>query len=252
MKEELFVAIDFETTGLDPKKHEIIEMGWVTGTRDKILSVNNYLVQPSDMVTQEIEELTGITNKDLEVYGRSHAYVFHSFFLDLYCCGLPVPKYFMGYNSHQFDQVFFERYIKNAAANDQALIPLVDQAKNTEWIDVMTDIEYDKKYKSKKLRYLAYDHDVILQDAHRACFDALATFKIFQKYDLNTILETRKNPLVTVRAQLTGLPADKSKREWAKSRGFRFDGDAKTWTAKVRINEYHEMLDWAPTHIEII
>ena len=252
MENEIYCAIDFETSGLDTDKSEIIEFGWVTGTKDKILTINSYLIQPSERITKEIEDLTGISNDELEHYGRSHAYVFQTFFLDLFACGVKPPKYFLGYNAYAFDRLFFERYMKTLAHADPALIPHVDDCLKTEWIDVMVDIEYGSEYKSKKLKYLAYDHNIILSDAHRAGMDALATLKLFQKYPLDKILNTKKDPLVNIRASLTGLPSDAPKREWAKSRGFRFNGENKTWTAKVRQSEYLEMLDWAPTQIDLI
>lgn len=67
---EQFVVFDLETTGLDPLKHEIIEIGAVKVNRDS----NNHmtfqaLIKPSRKVPKKITQITGITQEMIDVDG---------------------------------------------------------------------------------------------------------------------------------------------------------------------------------------
>ena len=63
--------IDLETTGLDPKKDEIIEVGILIASftdEDGFISIdfgNNQLQQPNKPISEEITKITGITNEDV-------------------------------------------------------------------------------------------------------------------------------------------------------------------------------------------
>lgn len=73
---ENYSILDLETTGLDPKHDEIIEIGIIKVRNNKIVDTYQTLVQPSRKyfddedneiyVDEFIEELTGITNEMLE------------------------------------------------------------------------------------------------------------------------------------------------------------------------------------------
>ncbi len=63
---EQFVVVDIETTGLDPEKHEIIEIGAVKVNRDsKVHTTLTALVKPKGKLPKKITELTGITDEML-------------------------------------------------------------------------------------------------------------------------------------------------------------------------------------------
>jgi DNA polymerase III epsilon subunit family exonuclease len=71
MLPEQFIVFDLETTGLDPIKHEIIEIGAVKVNRD----FNNHttfqaLIKPSKKVPKRITEITGITQEMVEAEGE--------------------------------------------------------------------------------------------------------------------------------------------------------------------------------------
>lgn len=65
-KSESFVALDIETTGLDPQKCEIIEIGAVKFNQGKETEQFTVLVKPSEQVPTFIKQLTGINETDLE------------------------------------------------------------------------------------------------------------------------------------------------------------------------------------------
>lgn len=58
-----YVVFDIETTGLDPKYDEIIEISGVKVKDDKIIDSFSYLVKPTNPISPFITELTGISNE---------------------------------------------------------------------------------------------------------------------------------------------------------------------------------------------
>ncbi len=69
---ERFVVFDLETTGLDPERHEIIEIAAIRVNRD---SANHQafqaLVKPNKKVPKKIIELTGISHEMLDGDGEA-------------------------------------------------------------------------------------------------------------------------------------------------------------------------------------
>jgi DNA polymerase III epsilon subunit family exonuclease len=66
-----FVVLDIETTGLDPLRHEIIEIGAVKVNRDS----NNHptyqaLIKPSERISKKITQITGITQNMIDKDGE--------------------------------------------------------------------------------------------------------------------------------------------------------------------------------------
>ena len=62
---QVFVAVDVETTGLDNRVDEIIEIAIVTFTRQEVIDRWSTLVRPSRRLGPEIVQLTGIQPEDL-------------------------------------------------------------------------------------------------------------------------------------------------------------------------------------------
>lgn len=60
-----FVCVDLETTGLDPKRDKIIEIGAVRVERGKIIEEWEALVNPGRKLPERIVELTGIRDENL-------------------------------------------------------------------------------------------------------------------------------------------------------------------------------------------
>ena len=77
---DTYVAIDLETTGLDPKKEKIIEIGAVKVVDGQVAEEFSTLVDPRRLLEERISELTGITDDDVRrrrafrraVYRRGH------------------------------------------------------------------------------------------------------------------------------------------------------------------------------------
>ena len=68
---ERFVVFDLETTGLDPVKHEIIEIGAIRVNRDSINhDTFQAFIKPAKKVPKKITELTGISQMMLDAEGE--------------------------------------------------------------------------------------------------------------------------------------------------------------------------------------
>jgi len=61
-----YVAIDLETTGLDPDNNAIIEVAVVTFQGGEILDEWSSLVNPLEPIPEFITDLTGITQRMVE------------------------------------------------------------------------------------------------------------------------------------------------------------------------------------------
>lgn len=68
MKEVPFVAVDFETTGLDPNKHSIVSIGVVPFSLDRVHlgGARHWLVKPQLPLHQTSITVHGITHTDID------------------------------------------------------------------------------------------------------------------------------------------------------------------------------------------
>lgn len=60
-----YVALDLETTGLDPKKNKIIEIGAVHVKDNNIIEEYQTMINPGWKLPEKVTELTGITDEEL-------------------------------------------------------------------------------------------------------------------------------------------------------------------------------------------
>ena len=61
-----YISIDLETTGLNPKRDKIIEIGAVKVVEGSITETFETFVNPGRRLEERIVELTGIEDTDLE------------------------------------------------------------------------------------------------------------------------------------------------------------------------------------------
>ena len=64
--DEVWVAIDTETTGLDPEGDRIIEVGAVKFQGDEVLGVFQSFVNPGERLSKFIRDYTGISQRDVD------------------------------------------------------------------------------------------------------------------------------------------------------------------------------------------
>ena len=64
--DEVWVALDTETTGLDPESDRIIEVGAVKFRGDEVLGVFQSFVNPGERLSRFIRDYTGITQREVD------------------------------------------------------------------------------------------------------------------------------------------------------------------------------------------
>ncbi|MDD2516113.1 MAG: helicase C-terminal domain-containing protein [Candidatus Gracilibacteria bacterium] len=157
------VSIDLETTGLDPKFDGIIEIGMVKYDfeKKKIFEKFTSLINPGMIISEEINIITGITNKDLE------SAPFFSEIKDKIESFVGEDDIIIGHNV-DFDLGFLREY-------------KVDYLK-TQVLDTfkLAQILFFKE-KSLNLGFLCDRLGINFPNAHRALADAEGTLELFIK-----------------------------------------------------------------------
>lgn len=166
LKNKTFVCYDFETTGLHYERGDrIIEIGAVKIENGKITERFMSYVDPERKIPAESSAVSGIT--DADVVGAPKDYqVLQDFFK------FTRNAIIIGYNNINFDNVF-----------------LIGQGKKCRWDFASNETDDVFRYAQKlvhgvknyKLGTIAEKLGVVLDNAHRAVYDALATAEVFIK-----------------------------------------------------------------------
>lgn len=158
-----YVVFDFETTGLESTKDEIIEIGAVKISKGKIVSTFSTFVKPSVPIPAEITELTHITD-EMVADAPAINYVLPDFYKYCYGCSLVAQNI-------AFDYGFLNAIGKKMLYN-------FDNPQYDTMIMARNKLRGLKNYKLGTIcDYLG----VSLVGAHRAVNDCLATAKVFLK-----------------------------------------------------------------------
>lgn len=242
MCSKLILGIDFETTGKDTSKDEIIEIGAVLwdctkGTPVKVLSellCCENIWQNATATKEKIEQITGIAYEHLEQYGIPPIDG-----LEKLSAMMRTPNLMavVAHNGNEFDKPL----LLNVAKRRGVEIPEV------KWIDTMIDIPYGSHVQTRKLSYLAAEHGFVNPFAHRAIFDVLTMLKVLQQYDIEWVFKLSQEPSVTLVANTTPPWEDGgASNEEAKSRGYRFQSETKRWIKLVKESQVQAEKSSAP------
>lgn len=163
MLPEQFVIVDLETTGLDPSKHEIIEIGAIKVNRDSINHTTfQALLKPNKKIPKKITEITGITQDMVDKDGENLESVvreFTEFIGDLRL---------VAYNA-EFDMGFLRTVTKSfgITINNQSSCAL--KMARRAWPGLQ----------SYKLADLANVCGLSIKDSHRALKDCELTITVY-------------------------------------------------------------------------
>lgn len=156
-----YVCLDLETTGLNPKKDRIIEIGAVRVREGKVVDTFSQLIDPRQQLEKRVQELTGIVSEELE--GKP---VIQEV--------LPRIKDFLGEDILLGHRIIFDySFLKRAFINEKISF-------ERQGIDTLTLArKYVTDCSSKKLESLCQHYNIEHQ-AHRALGDALATVELYR------------------------------------------------------------------------
>lgn len=159
---DTYVSIDLETTGLNPKRDRIIEIGAIRVEKGEITGEFSTYVNPGRKLEERITALTGIRNEDLE-----DAPELDEIFPEL--------LEFLGDLSLLGHRILFDYSFLKKAAVDRKL---------TFERSAVDTLQIARKYlpdlPHRNLEYLCRYYE-IPHHAHRALEDAKATDQLFRK-----------------------------------------------------------------------
>ncbi len=156
-----YVAIDLETTGLDPKWNKIIEIAAVKVLDGQVVEERSTFVDPHCQLTDHVRELTGICQEDL--IGAPDVGQVIGDFVE-FMGNLPL----LGHNV-----LFDYSFLKHAAVNQEILF-------EKKGIDTLKLCRHFMDAEEKKNLAAACEHyQVTLEGHHRALEDARAAHRLF-------------------------------------------------------------------------
>ena len=164
-----YTVIDLEMTGLSAKNDKIIEIGAARVRGGEIVDTISTLVNPKQHIPQRVQELTGITDSDVENAADMDVAVDN--LLD-----------FIGDDIILGQNVTFDySFLKQWAVNHKRTLSLKIARKCL------------PAEQSKKLEDLCEYFDVSRENAHRALDDAIETKQIFEK--LLALMDEKGEPV---------------------------------------------------------
>jgi len=157
-----YVALDLETTGLDPKKDRILEIGAVLVQDGRVIDSFETLINPRIIIPEKIIEVTGINNEMVSTAPIIED-VIEEF---LKFCGEEV---ILGHNL-----IFDFSFIKRAAINNDFDFEKLG-------IDTLKISKTClKELESRRLDYLCKYFDIEDENHHRALNDAIAAKRLYE------------------------------------------------------------------------
>jgi DNA polymerase-3 subunit epsilon len=206
----LGLVVDVETTGLDPRRHEIIELAMtpfsygLDGTVFAVGESYSRLRQPVEAIPPEITAITGITNEMVASQSIDPADV----------ARFAAPASLVIAHNANFDRRFLER--------------LSDVFTTKPWACSQTEIDWAAEgYEGTKLAYLAQAAG-FFYERHRAMHDCLATIELLSSTlprtlstGLNRLLEAARQPTWRIWAEQSPFEL----KDVLKARGYRWNGD---------------------------
>lgn len=159
-----YVVLDIETTGFNPQKEDLLEIGAVRYKNGEKIAEFNKLIRPTKEIPQKIQELTGIT-PEMVRDAESAETVLREFF-DFAAGGIWVAhnaRFDIGFLTAKSQQFF----------NEKPQVVYVDTLglARSVW-------PHFKKY---KLNILAKELHIELENHHRATDDAICAAEILHK-----------------------------------------------------------------------
>lgn len=158
-----YVTLDLETTGLEPKRDRIIEIGAVKISDGKVTGEYASLIDPQMEIPERITQLTGISNE--MVSGKPKVQEVLEQLLH-FCGELPL----LGHNI-MFDYGF----VKHQAVN----CGMSFEKQGVDTLKIARILLPDLP--SRSLQSLRVYYEIPQEDAHRALEDARTTYRLYER-----------------------------------------------------------------------
>lgn len=227
----LWCFFDTETTGDDPKKHDILELAYAFYDTDerRIVSANSVLFRPLVQLPLEdevpFEWLHKISHRVAETYGRSPAEWCRDNENLFRGCDFAVA-----HNGHAFDRPMVEGW--SARAGTRIEIPSL--------IDTRTDFnpEVYGHLKCRAQAHMLAERGIANPFPHNAMADVLGLVRLSQFCDYELTAKIAQSPKIKIIADLPGGWKDnevlKAQGKGPGQVGFTYNGEKKIWTRETR------------------
>lgn len=192
-----YVAMDLETTGLNPRLDKIIEIGAVKVRGGEVVDTFCTYINPAKSIPERITELTGIRNEDVADAPYIEE-VLPQFM------GFLGEDYLLGHNI-----IFDYSFVKKAAVNQKITF-------EREGIDTLRIARrFLTQLESRNLGFLCKHYQIPLEEAHRAYHDANAAHLLYKKlgeefYDKEAATFLPKQLLYGVKKEVPMTPRQKA------------------------------------------
>ncbi len=210
---KVIAIVDTETSGLDPKKDELLEFAVAFWSVEhcSLIDATSVLVHAS---SNNAEAVNRIPLDMARRWGADRAFVDNSV-----CPAL----------ASDVDAIVAH----NADFDRQWLPELADKP----WICTANDITWPSPSTSRSLTAIALAHGVGVVDAHRALADVMTIVRLFEAvhargHSVRAMLEAGLRPKATFRALVSY-----DDREKAKAAGFYWDSKGRSWLRKMAIED---------------
>ena len=223
-KVDILAMVDTETTGLDPQKHDLLEIACALYDvkRATMIEARSWLIHSTD---NPMEKVNGLPSALLQERGRKMLSPEDLVAMEDLAKMLLRSSAVVAWNA-AFDQPWIEAYLDRLT-----LLPTMFFAR-PKWVCAMNDMEWPKFSSSRALSSVALAHGVPITDAHRALSDVLTMTKLFSRAaelgaDVGEMVAFAALPRAEYRAAV-----DYSGRELARGAGFRWDETRRGWFRK--------------------
>jgi DNA polymerase III subunit epsilon len=224
------VALDVETTGLDPLRHDVIELAMQTFRLDEFGRIvetgrpRAWFEEPTEAIPPKISRITGIT--DAQVAGRSIA--------DGEAASVIMSADFVVSHNAAFDRPFVEKRLPITAGR-----PWVCTLKDVDW----GDLGFEERRLSSLLNRMGW-----FFEPHRAITDVAALLHLLD-HPLDEVGGTVAKRAVT-RAQRPSWIVEVgaspfSAKDVLKEREYAWDPDVRVWSRSVPDLQLAEEVEWA-------
>jgi len=205
------VILDLETTGLDPKKDRIIEIGLLSFVTDAdhapaVIGTYSGIEDPEMPLSEEVAKLTGLSDAVLRG---------HKIRWDIVRDFLTGVSVVIAHNA-AFDRAFVE------GRPEVREMPL-------HWACSSKHINWRAHgHKTRALNYLAADMGFVNPFAHRALFDCATTFRIIAPRIPELIERSYMREFL-----LSAVGAPFEVKDVLRARGYRWNPDQRVWAKSV-------------------
>jgi ATP-dependent DNA helicase DinG len=169
--------LDFETSGLNPYRDDIIEIGIKKYMGDQ--SYQTLVIPESkELINEQITRITNITNDDIFQNGinfESAASNLYNFIIENSNKSVPIV-YLLAHNGNSFDFIFFKKILYHLKSKK-----MIQDNIEFRYLDTLNLSRRLLDHQSYKMSSLCKRFNIENTEEHRALGDVLALEQIFNK-----------------------------------------------------------------------